>query len=84
MGCNIMVGDLFTYKMKSEQSGGSPNCPLCTDMKSESVCHILAFCGAYSDIRERILDEYSLLCLQSKSHVDCTELLCDSETISLY
>ena len=39
----MLVGDLFTYQVKSEQSGGSPHCRLCTDMEDETISHILTF-----------------------------------------
>ena len=80
-----LIGDLFTYQMKSEQSGGSPNCRLCCDEKPEDPCHILTFCSVYSDIRVRILQEYSYLCLQSESGLKFTDVLSDNETLlSIY
>ena len=42
----MFVGDLFTYEIKSEQSGGSLHCRLCTERKNESVSHILTYCNA--------------------------------------
>ena len=53
----MLIGDLYTYEINSEQSGGSPNCRLCPDKRIENTCHILTFCTAYSDIRLRILPE---------------------------
>ena len=50
-------------------------------MKSESVFHILTICSVYSDIRERLIEKYSFLCLQSKSQVDFSEILFDPETL---
>ena len=37
----MLTGDLFTYEKKSEQSGGSPFCRLCSEDKNDSVSHIL-------------------------------------------
>ena len=77
----MLVGDLFTYEIKSEQSGGSPHCRLCTERKNESVSHILTYCSAYSDIRIRILAEFSYLYMQSKSQVSFTDLISDNEML---
>ena len=80
----MLVGDLFTYKMKSEQSGGSPNCRLCPDIKDETISHILTFCSVYSDIRIRIFEEYSYLCMQSESGVNFSDIMSDSDKLSQF
>ena len=77
----MLVGDLFTYEKKSEQSGGSPNCRLCIDNKSESVSHILTFCSAYTDIRTRILEEFAYLCLSSKSDINFPDMMKENEVL---
>ena len=77
----MLIGDLYTYQTKSEQSGGSPNCRLCNDSLFEDTCHNLTTCSAYSEIRLRLLQEYSYLCLQSKSEVDFSEFLSENETL---
>ena len=77
----MLIGDLYTYETKSEQSGGSPNCRLCEDNLSENICHILTFCSAYSEIRLRILNEYSYLCLNSISGVSFENILSDNKKL---
>ena len=77
----MLIEDLYTYEIKSEQSGGSPHCRLCSAEQTENISHILTFCSAYSDIRIRILEEYSYLCLQVKSVLDFSELMTDSEIL---
>ena len=77
----MLIEDLYTYEIKSEQSGGSPNCRLCPDEKTENISHILTFCSVYNDIRIRILEEYSYLCMQAKSVVNFSELMADSESL---
>ena len=77
----MLVGDLFTYEKKSEQSGGSPFCRLCAEEKNESVSHILTYCSAYSDLRTRILEELAYLCKVSKSDVNFSEILQNSENL---
>ena len=61
----------FTYEIRANQSGGAPHCRCCSQPNqlvkpSENLTHILTECAAYSDIRDRIFPEYSLLCQQSK------------------
>ena len=73
----MLVGDLYTYETKSEQSGGSPHCRLCSTCESESVCHILTRCIAYDEVRTRILEEYAFLCIQSSSGVNFSEIVSD-------
>ena len=77
----MLVGNFYTYEMKSEESGGSAYCRLCCEMNSESILHILAFCIAYNEIRNRILEEYAYLCLQSCSSIDFDDLLGDKEQL---
>ena len=77
----MLVGDLLTYEVKSEQSGGSPHCRSCCSMQSESILHILTICSAYSDVRMRILEEFSYLCLQSQSKIRITDINSDSEKL---
>ena len=77
----MLISDLYTYEVKSVQSGGSPNCRLCSDKKIENNCHILTFCSAYSDVRMRILPEYSYLCLNSKSGVNFEDIVKDNQTL---
>ena len=77
----MLIGGLFTYELKSEQSGGSPHCRLCRSNENETICHILASCEAYYEVRCRILKEYSILCLQSISGVDFENIIGDSETL---
>ena len=76
----MLVGDYYTYERKSELSGGSPNCHLCSDNQSELISHILAVFSTYSDIRVRILEELSHLCLSSKSEINFQTVMKNSET----
>ena len=77
----MLIEDLYTYEIKSDQSGGSSHCRLCPDQKTENISHILTIYSAYSDIRIRILEEYSYLCMEAKSVVDFSELMTDSEIL---
>ena len=74
----MLCGDYFTYEKRSNQSGGSPHCRSCSltnqepeiPKPSENLIHILTECSAYSDIRDRILPEFSLLCQQSDAKIN--------------
>ena len=77
----MLISDLYTYEVKSEQSGGSANCRLCPDNRIENTSHILTFCSAYSDVRLRILPEYSYLCQNSKSGVNFDDVVKDNQTL---
>ena len=72
----MLLGDYFTYAVKSEYSGCSPRCRACCSnppeannitFPSETICHILSVCTAYSDIRNSILSQMNMLCEQSMS-----------------
>ncbi len=65
----MLLGDYLTYKVKYEQSGGSPHCRLCytnnpnnPNKNDNTVCHILTSCLSLQDTRERILCEIRQLC----------------------
>ena len=77
----MLIEDLYTYQIKSEQSGGSPNCRLCYDDSIEDICHILTVCSSYHEVRSRMLEEFSYLCMKSVSAVDFSEILTNSETL---
>ena len=77
----MLAGDLYTYEVKSAQSGGSPHCRICCEMKSESISHILTYCSAYSEVRLRIFQEIAYLCMQSKSGIDFAQLVKDNELL---
>ena len=57
----MLCNDLYTYKRKSDYQGGSPHCSLCQG-SIEDLDHILAQCSAYSDVRDRILDDIEKIC----------------------
>ena len=77
----MLAGDLYTYEVKSAQSGGSPHCCQSCEIKSETISHILTYCSAYSEVRLRIFQEIAYLCMQSKSGVYFAELVKDNELL---
>ena len=80
----MLLGDYYTYEMKSQQSDCSPHCRVCASQttkrhdsisESESICHILVICEAYRDIRNNILSQMHALCEQSVSGVNFSEVM---------
>ena len=69
----MLCNDLYTYKRKSDYQGGSPHCRLCQE-SIEDLDHIIAQCSAYSDVRDRILDEIEIICSESNSLINFEEI----------
>ena len=84
----MLCKDYYTYEKRADQSGGSAHCRSCSDSYTsdvkpvENTSHILTACGAYSDIRERILLEYATLCL--KGGFNFNEIISDSKKLTQF
>ena len=82
----MLAGDYFTYEMKSKHSGGSPHCRCCPSTPTsplpppETLLHIITVCGAYSDIRKRITEQYRSICSKTKSNLIFDKIYNDSES----
>ena len=60
----LLTGDYFTYESKFIQTGkGTPTCKIC-QTESESICHIVANCMEYNQVRSRISTEIKALCIK--------------------
>ena len=75
----MLCSDLYTYQMKAENHGGSPHCRLCQQPSEnnenvENLQHILTECTAYSEVRDRIVNEMENLCGRSKSGINFEEI----------
>ena len=55
----FLSGNYLTYKVKSEQSGGSPLCRICSSECEESVSHVISTCQSLAVERNRIISEIS-------------------------
>ena len=82
----MLVGDYLTYETKANQSGGSPHCRCCPDphpnqLITEDLKHILVVCGAYLDIRTRMLPEFYDVCSKSKSKLNFDKIMESQETL---
>ena len=80
----FLSGDYLTYQTKFDQSGkGSPLCKICRT-ENETISHIIANCPAYSETRLRILQEFSELCLLTKSKINFQDTLDNPETLTQF
>ena len=70
----LLSGNYLTYKVKSDQSGGSPDCRICISGIEESVSHVVSSCGAMTDDRTRIFTEFRRLCNSTKNRIDFDEI----------
>ena len=81
----MLCNDLYTYEIRARYSGGSATCRLCLDSAHpcsrpvESICHILAKCSAFSEIRARIFLQYEIICISSISRFNFTSISGDPE-----
>lgn len=70
----LLSGNYLTYKVKSDQSGGSPDCRICISGIEESVSHVVSWCGGMTDDRTRIFTEFRRLCNSTKNRIDFDEI----------
>ena len=85
----MLVGDYYTFQVKSEQSGGPPHCPNCystsetnENLPSENISHILALCDAYQPQRSRIIEEMSIICQDTLNGVNILQYTQDPEMLT--
>ena len=77
----MLAGNYFTYELRSARSGGSPHCRCCSlTSENENLQHILTNCSQYSDIRNRIIEEYKTICEYSASEFPFDEILSKNGT----
>ena len=83
----MLAGNFLTFERKAKQSGGSPHCRSCAPLSptgctppSESLVHMLTMCIAYNDVRNRICEEYAILCSLSRSKISWQMIVSDNET----
>ena len=71
----------MTYKIESDQSGGSPRCRICQSGCDETICHVISSCEALSAERKRLLLEFSQLCQKTKNQIIFNDILKNEETL---
>ena len=87
----MLVGDYYTMEIKSEQSGGTPNCRLCCsnveleeNYATENICHMLVMCNAYNTLRGRLFDEMSVKCQETVNNVNITQYFQNPELLTQF
>ena len=70
----FLSGNYLTYKMKADQSGGSPRCRICSSGCDETTSHIISTCMGLSNVRDKILTEFRSLAESAKNQINFTEL----------
>ena len=80
----MLAGNYLTYKMKSEQSGGSPHCRICTSGQEESLSHVISSCEGLSGDRDRIIMEFRNLCSVTKNSINFDEILKNEQNVTQF
>ena len=70
----FLSGNYLTYKIKSDQSGGSARCRICLSGNEESVCHVISVCQGLAVQRNRLLEEFRQLCNITKNYIQFEEI----------
>ena len=65
----FLSGNYLTYSIKSEQSGGSARCRICSSGNDDTVFHIVIECPALNDIRNSIIPEFKQLCTMTRNNI---------------
>ena len=76
----FLTGNYLTYKVKAEESGGSPHCRICMT-ESESVSHVISSCIGLADQRKKLLLELEQLCSQTQNRIDFCKILESEEVL---
>ena len=77
----FLSGNYLTYKIKSDQSGGSARCRICFSGSDESVCHVISVCQGLAVQRNKILEEFKQLCTLTKNHIQFDEISDNEEVL---
>ena len=82
----MLCGDIYTYEQKSKYQGGSPHCRLCGEIGKniEDLQHILTFCSAYSELRNKVLQEMANICELANNGVNFQEIQSDPLTLTQF
>ena len=80
----FLSGDYLTSERKYQESGqGNPICKICKK-ENESITHIIALCLEYSDIRKRILQEYSDICIFTQNCINFDSIKTDPDILTQF
>ena len=77
----FLSGNYLTYKVKADQSGGSPRCRICETGAEETVSHVISNCSGLQSERQKILPDISKLCNLTQNIINFEELLQSEEKL---
>jgi hypothetical protein len=80
----FLSGNYLTYKIKSDQSGGSPRCRICETGLDETVIHVISTCQGLAVEREKILEDFSKLCTLTKNKLKFEDFLENEHTLTQF
>ena len=78
----MLTGNYLTFEIKSQQSGGSPECHLCPSdpddpvsqdqgsIPNESLQHLISQCSKFEDLRKRIKSSIETVCNNAKLKIE--------------
>ena len=80
----FLSGDYLTYERKYLESGqGNPICKICKE-ENESISHIIAQCPEYRQIRNKILQEFSNICILSQNCLNFESIKTDQQILTQF
>ena len=77
----FLAGNYLTYKIKSDQSGGSPRCRICQSGCDETVSHVISTCQGMAVERNRLLSEFKVLCSKTKNQIVFDDIIKSEELL---
>ena len=78
------VGDYLTYQVKFDQTGqGNPLCKLCRG-GNETISHIISVGPTYDELRNRVIQQLSDVCLVSKSSIHIQTIVSDPKLMTQF
>ena len=69
----MLCGNYLKFEIKSNQSGGSPHCRLCS-YEIDSLEHLIAQCFKFDDVRTRMKTSISSILKESKIQINISDL----------
>ena len=80
----FLSGDYLTYERKYLESGqGNPICKICKE-ENKSISHIIAQCPEYRQIRDRILQEFSNICILTQNCLNFESIKTDQQILTQF
>ena len=80
----FLVGDYLTYQVKFDQTGqGNPLCKLCRG-GNETISHIISVGPTYDELRNRVVQQLSDVCLVSKSSIHLQTIVSDPKSMTQF